>query len=73
MGVSHSVLLLLDDPTFDPWLQEHGIILPRPWPACRYPTPAEIRAVLDQQPASTVEYNIGPGLWDAWIDRVLLP
>jgi hypothetical protein len=68
MGVSHSVLLLLDDPTFEPWLQEHGVFLPRSWPASRYPTPAEIRAVLDQQPAYTVEYRSGPGLWDAWID-----
>jgi hypothetical protein len=67
MGVSHSVLLLLDDAGFEPWLQEHGIILPHPWPACRYPTPAEIRAVLDPQPVYRVEYSIGPGLWDAWI------
>jgi hypothetical protein len=68
MGVSHVVLTLLDDPAFAPWLEQHGVVLPRPWPPSRYPTPAEIRAVLDQQPAYTVEYRSGPGLWDAWID-----
>jgi hypothetical protein len=65
MGVSHGVLTLLDDPAFAPWLHEHGVVLPRPWPAHRYPSPAEIRAVLDQQPASTVAYSVGPGRWDA--------
>lgn len=65
MGVSHSVLTLLDDPAFDPWLREHGIVLLQPRPPSRYPTPAEIRAMLDSQSAYTVEYSVGPGLWDA--------
>lgn len=67
MGVSHTVLTLLDDPAFEPWLHEHGVVLPRPWSAHRYPSPAEIRAVLDQQPGYMVEYSVGPGLWDAYI------
>jgi len=67
MGVSHTVLTLLDDPAFVPWLEVYGVVLPQPWPAHRNPSPAEIRAVLDPQPAYRVEYSIGPGLWDAWI------
>ena len=67
MGVSHTVLTLLDDPAFEPWLRQHGIVLPQPWPAHRYPSPAEIRAVLDPLPGYVVEYSVGPGRWDARI------
>ncbi|HEY1011071.1 MAG TPA: hypothetical protein VGE07_00100 [Herpetosiphonaceae bacterium] len=65
MGETHSVLPLLDDPAFAPWLAAHGIVLPPPWPPSRYPTPHEIRTVLDQAPDYQVQYAIGTTWWDA--------
>jgi hypothetical protein len=69
MGNSYTVLTLLDHPEFEPWLQEHGILLPTPRPASRYPTPREMRRVLSQVPGYQVEESFNWQGWDIWLER----
>jgi len=70
MGDSYTVLTMLDHPEFEPWLQEHGILLPTPRPASRYPTPREMRRVLSQVPGYQMHDVFAPDGWDIGLDPV---
>jgi hypothetical protein len=67
MGDLHVVVPLDVDDALPAWLAEFGIAMPADATASRYPTPDEIRAVLDALPACRVTYDVGGGRWDARI------
>jgi hypothetical protein len=50
------------------WLAEFGIDLP-PGISSRYPTPIEIRRVLDETPEWTKHFNISATQWDAEVSE----
>lgn len=67
MGDLYVVMPLDVDDALPAWLAEFGIAMPGPGVASRYPTPNEIRAVLDALPGCRVTYDVGDGRWDARI------
>jgi hypothetical protein len=69
MGDSYTVLTWIDHPEFEPWLHSHGIVLPTPRPASRYPTPREMRHVLGQIPGYQVEESFNSQGLDLYLER----
>ena len=65
----HVVLLsdCLEDPSTAAWLVHAGVSLPGEIPSGRYPTPAELQAVIDAIPGIRAVYTISDAIWQVTV------
>jgi hypothetical protein len=57
----------MQDPSTLAWLAQAGVPLPGEIPPGRYPTPDEIRSILDAAPGIRVDYQISRAAWQATV------
>jgi hypothetical protein len=66
----YDVITLADcmqDPATVAWLVQSGIPLPHAIPPGRYPTPEEMRTVMDAIPGIVVDYLTSDSVWEATV------
>ena len=68
LNILYDVVTLYDcmqDPATLAWLVHLDLPLPATTPSGRYPSPAEIRAVIDEIPGLRVSYFVSDKVWEA--------
>ena len=68
LNILYDVVTLYDcmqDPATLAWLVHLDLPLPSTTPSGRYPSPAEIRAGIDQMPGLRVSYFVSDKVWEA--------